>query len=173
MGGVIGLFGFAHGLLCVAPLVARWQHARFLRTLFGALSVLTVLGMMLSLRSQPYTSERPKRVFLQHAMRMTPSIDGDSVLDSGPKIFLALCDSGPSVGLLDDIMSNARALPASSVLRRNAQLPLLSADRVDDAFAPWTEPLDFDGAGKTAVAGDDSLTTLRGPAQAFIRSTTF
>lgn len=63
---------------------------------------------------------RKSPMAVQHAVRPTQSTAFHSELNSGPKIFLALCDAGPYRSLLNDIVTNGTT--SCCLLRENAKM---------------------------------------------------
>lgn len=142
---VVGLM--SQGVMFMTPVLAvRIGRARRVALYAFTALFLVVLGASLvQLRDVPFTPDRPRRVYLQHAVRAQPFVDGPSMINERPHFFVAVCDNGPQLPMLREIIANAQSLPTTSRLRRfagNSTLFTSTDPRV--VFKPWTQPLDFD-----------------------------
>jgi hypothetical protein len=142
---VVGLM--SHGVMFMTPVLAvRIGRARRVALLaFSALFLLVMGASLVLYRDVPFTPDRPRRVYMQHAVRAQPFVDGESAMNERPHFFVAVCDNGPQLPMLREIIANAQALPTTSRLRRlagNSSLFTSTDPRV--VFKPWTQPLDFD-----------------------------
>ena len=91
VGAAIGILDL-HMVLLFAPLLARFSPLlSSLKRVLLATWLITLLSSVVLLHNNPFTADRPKRVFLQHAVRLNDPIDFQSSLETS-KIFLALCD---------------------------------------------------------------------------------
>jgi hypothetical protein len=120
---VVGLM--SHGVMFMTPVLAvRIGRARRVALLaFSALFLLVMGASLVLYRDVPFTPDRPRRVYMQHAVRAQPFVDGESVMNERPHFFVAVCDNGPQLPMLREIISQ-RAGAADHVAPASARRQL-------------------------------------------------